>query len=628
MRDHEPKVIDSFRGLWRRGSKLSCPIDHFTDCNNILFTDDGFRPRAGVQPFQNLANPIGNVLRQYHYILESGSTLLTLVEGGDIYHVVDATTVHGPILSISGMTEFGFTQVGTRAYISPAYTNGDGHQVGMPNEIIYVYKGDGTAARAAAGTPPVSTAATNAQSFVAFNSSSIGTVTANAHVIGVAYRAGGVDGIVGPEVKPVVIAPGNRQIQLVQIPIGPGGTTDRIIVMSKAIDLQSYNPATPPTLYEVTRINDNTTTSYLINTADASLTVVYVPGAVAAPVTSALRAVQSSTNGHTDRGFRIIAVVFETDTGYLTKPGPQTFAGVTTINNTKSIDVSGIPTGGSTVTKRHLLATRVIPTYNGDQTGFQFFYIPDGTINDNTTTTKNVSFYDSELIEDASHLLYNLDTIPAGVVLSQMHQRMVSVAEDGNISLARLSQPGEPEAFSELDGFILVPPNGKPLTNAQEFRDVLYLFQLTRTIAYTDNDEEPASWPDVILDQGVGTHNHGIATVLDSGGVNVDYLLIADLSGVFIFNGAYVRPEFTFKVNDLWIEQDRTQFYRIQMVNDSVNKILYIVLTDGTMLVGDYSHGLTPKDVIWQPWSFYFLIRSIILMNIDTLVIGAFEAAP
>lgn len=625
MRDHEPIVIEEFLGLYRRGSRLATPQDHATDCDNIKFTDDGIAPRPGVQPFQDLANPLGNVIRQYNYILPTGSSLLTLVEGGDIYHVVDATTVHGPILSIPGMEDFGFAQFASFAYISPGAPNDDGHWVGMEDEVIYVYKGDGTAARSAGGASPTNS---SALPFVGFNSDQVGVVTLGVHVIQVAFRAGGVDGILGPQVPVTIIAPGNRQVQLTNIPIGPGGTTARIVTMSRAVDPKDYVAATIPTQYEVIRINDNTTTNILINTEDGGLTTVYVPGVTAAPTTNALLARESATAGHNDRGFHLIGVVYETDTGGLTRPGPEFFAALTTVNVNKSIDVTQIPVSpNSYVTKRHLIATKAIRTYNGDQAGYEFFFIPDGTIDDNVTTTKNVSFYDSELLEDASYLLYNFEEIPAGIVLSKYHGRLVSLAEFENITLARLSAAGDPESVSELDGFILVPPNNKPLTNAQEFRDVLYLFQNTKTISYTDNDDEPATWPEVILDQGVGTQNHGIATVLDSGGVNVDYLLIADYSGIFIFNGAYSRPELTFKINDYWVAQDRDEMRRIQMINDNKNKILYCVTVDGDLLVGDYVNGLDPRNVKWTVWNFDFLVRAIQLVNIDTLIIGAFEEA-
>lgn len=627
MRDHKPVTIDEFNGLWARGSVISTPKGYATKSKNIRNTDNGITTRWGVQPYQNLANPLGNVLRQYNYILPSGSTLLTLIDGGLIYHVTGPTTVLGPILTIVGMTDFGFSQVGSHAFISPAYTDANGQQTGMLAQSLYVYKGDGTAARTAGGAVPTNT---SAKAFVAANADItgiVGVVTSGVHTIGVAYRNGGIDGIVGPEITPIVIAPGAKEIQLQNVPIGPVGTTTRIIVMTRAVEPSAYNPASPGTFYEVTRINDNTTESYLINTGDGSLATVYVPGATAAPVTGALRATQSATNGHNDRGFRILAVVYETDTGALTKPGPEFFAGVTTVNANKAIDIAGIPVSPNTyVTKRHLLATQVIRTYNGDQAGFQFFFIPTGVIADNVSTTATISWFDEELLEDASYLLYNLATIPAGVILSKFHNRLVSIAEAGNISLARLSAPGDPESFSDLDGFILVPPNNKPLTNAKEFRDILYLFQNTKTIAYTDNDQGPATWPDLVLDNGVGTQNHAIGTVLDSGGVNVDYLLIGNYSGIFIFNGAYSLPELTFEINDLWSEQTRSLMYRVQIVVDSTNKLLYVIMTDGKLLVGDYANGLAPNKIKWTIWEFDFKVRNVMLMDIDKLVIGAFES--
>ena len=622
MRDHAPVEINEINGLWRRGSEFSTPRDHQTDLVNFKFTDDGIKTRDGVGPYQNLANPLGNVLRSYTFMMSTGPTLLVLVEGGSIYHVTGPTTILGPILTIAAMTDFGFLPFNDRAYINPFYENASGQMVGIQNEKMYVYLGAGAVARKAGGVAPTNS---SAKPFIAVNSEMNGVIDWGVHIISVAYRNAGVDGILGPEVPQVVIAPGAKQIQLLNIPIGPGGTTQRIITMTRSINPKDYVPGAAVTNYEVTRINDNTTTSLLISVADTGLTVVYVPGATAAPVTNALLAVNTSIAGYTDFGFHLIGVVYETNTGHITAPGPEYFAGITTVDVTKAITVSNIPVSPNTyVTKRHLLATKAIRNYNGDQVGYQLFYIPNGNIDDNVTTTKTVSFYDSDLFDDASHLLDNFAEIPAGTVIASYHDRLVSIAEYDNVSVARVSAVGEPEAISQVDGLIEVTKDGRELTNAQEFRDVLYLFKQTKTIAYNDNGDVPSTWKPVILDQGVGTHNFGIAKVLDSGGVNVDYLLIADTSGIFIFNGAYSRPELTYKVKDLWDEMPDDEFRYVMVINDSQGQKLYVILTDGTILFGDYTKGLTPKSIRWDIWTFDFLVRSACLINKDELVIGAY----
>lgn len=394
--------------------------------------------------------------------------------------------------------------------------------------------------------------------------------------------------------------------------------------MTHAIDPKDYTAdQSSYTYYNALTISDNTTTYARLSITDANLTVAAALGVI--PTVTGLLAENTDNEGHADLGFHLIAVVYETDTGYLTALGPENFASVNVVDLKKSILVSNIPVSpDSFVTKRHLVATRNIQDYNGDQTGYQFYFIPEGTIENNVDTTKEVSFYDADLLEDASHLIDNFSEIPAGVTLTTYHGRMVLTTTFDDISLTYLSAQGEPEAFDQVDGLIIVPLDGLPITCAQEYRDVLYIFKRTRTFAATDNNDEPSTWSLIPIDQGVGCPVHGVATVLDSGGVNIDYLIIADYSGMMVFNGAYARPELSWKISDYWKALDRNEFDKYQLVNDSLNQQIYMVIpSEGRILLGDYRWGLNPKDVRWTPWRFDIQTTSIALVQTDVLVIGS-----
>ena len=342
-----------------------------------------------------------------------------------------------------------------------------------------------------------------------------------------------------------------------------------------------------------------------------------------APTGTPLVAVQSATAGFNDIGLHIIAVVYETDTGYLTPPGPAVFAQVTTTDGTKRIDVSNIPIPpGAEVVLKHLVATKVIPVFNGDQAGFQFFFIPNGDVAVGATT-KSVSFYDLDLLDDASHLIDNYTEIPATIGLTLYHDRMVAYSTFDDISLALVSAVGEPEAISQVDGLVVIPLDGNPILNAQEYRDILYFWKKTRTFAVPDNNDEPSTWKPVTLDQGFGATIHGIATVLDSGGINVDFILIANFTGILIFNGAYSIPELTWKIKDLWLAINFTDFENVQMLVDSIRQIIYINLPNDIILEGDYSNGLDPKNIRWSLWTFDIHTNTIALINNNTLLIGS-----
>jgi len=622
LRGHKATVLEEFEGYWKRGDPDSVPSDHFSDCNNIAFIESGFETRPGLDTFIGK----GPVLRLYNYKTQEKEGLLILDDKGSIYHALTdgSNVVYGPILTVNGMTDFAFHAFNGRAYISPFKTEtdllGQQYQRGLSGEYLYVYKGDGTSARRAGGFPP--SLAEGVTSFKAFNSRIDGGISKGVHLITVLDQSGN---ILVP-VFPIVYAPGNKEIELTDIPTGIGLTT-RNIIMTKAIDPKDYVPdQTVYTYYQALQIADSVTRNARISIADASLTDIVSLGAI--PSSQALHAEVSDTDGFADLGFHLFGVVYETDTGYLTAPGPENFASLDIVNIKKAIRVWNIPVSPYPyVIKRHVVATRAINEYNGDQKGYQFYFVPEGTLENNTDTEIEVSFYDLDLLDDASHLLDNYAEIPAGAVLTTYKSRMVLATTYDDISLIYLSAPGEPEAFDQVDGLVVIPLDGMAITNAQEYRDVLYVTKRTRTYGCIDNGNNPSEWPaPQPIDLGIGASIHGIAKVLDSDGVNIDFILVTDYSGVMIFNGAYSRPELSWKIQDFWYALAKNHFSNMQIMNDSLSQILYVTLPSNKMLIGDYKRGLDPKNIRWGIWSFDIDTQSIALVQNNVLVIGAQNA--
>jgi hypothetical protein len=640
VRDHEPVIIETFNGLWDRGDDESCPLDHFTVANNVQYVESGIETRDPLTRWQTSGPPpLTKILRIYNYVMQTGQSLLVMVEGGAIYHLVGPNTQYGPIATFPEATDFGFISIAGRAYITPFKSYLDdtnqAYELGLPGESVWVYQGKGDPARKTGGLAPTNGGITN---LIAFNDTQEGGVTKGFHLITVVYYPSGA---YHPTLVLAVDAPGNAKIQLLNIPQGPPNTTHKTVAMTTSIPAQ-YVGITYYQYYRALEIADMTITAAKVDIDDAALVAAGIAGWGSTFFTEGMQMASTLGEGHAELGFHIVGVVYETDTGYLTAPGPEWFATNTFVSVTNSVVVGSIPRSPDpNVKKRHLISTKAIQDYNGDQRGYQFFFIPGGTIENNTDLTKIVSYYDSDLIEDASHLLDNYDTIPAGVNLSMYHSRMVvtgistspdlvaaphTMSRPDNRSVALLSAPGEPEAISKVDGLIITPLDGSPLTNAQEFRDILYLFKKTRTYSYSDNFDVPSSWQEQVLDQGIGAPVHGIATVLDSGGVNTDYLLIVDWSGVILFNGTYSRPELTFKIEDFWFAQDRNGFHLIQIANDSISKRLYICLPSPYrhfILYADYRNGLDAKNIRWAKWIFDARINSVCLIETSKLVMGA-----
>jgi hypothetical protein len=648
VRGHDPVVIEELNGLWNRGDPETCPSDHLLIADNIEFIHSGVRTRNAIEPYTSqpvsvqFQYDLRDLVRIYSYTRQNSQSLIAmridhpsfLPPTGQFFHITKTQPITVTFIgSIPKAQDFAAITIAERVYISPIEYRQDsaGNQIalGLTGESLYVFDGS-SQLRKAAGV-----ALTNGskKSFLAYNSERDGKITAGHHIFAICFD----DGKMGPDVLPTVICPGGKTVQLANIP--KGGTT-RTIVMTKAG--VPYTPGVTLTPYFVAKLTDPSIESFLVDISDAELTTPYTEGAPAKPITNALSVFNPPDAGFCDLGLHLVGVVYETNTGYISAPGPEFFAGNSYIEN-KTVRIFNIPLGPSTTVRRHIVSTKWIADfYSGDQKAYQFFFVPKGTIENNTDTTIDVNYYDSDLVSDASHLIDNLTQIPAGVSMCTYHSRLVIVGDSSfpknslgvedkthgdNRSVAWVSAPGEPEAISAVDGLIVSPRDGKPLTHCEEFRDILYLFKHSRTYAYSDNEDEPGTWKEEVLDLGVGTSINGIAEVLDSGGINIDYLIVADYSGLLLFNGTYARPELSWKIEDMWINQGRSNFNRIQIVNDTISKKFWILPGNGLSEIlyhVDYSNGLDPKAIRFSRWIFNLPISCIALINTDQLVVALY----
>lgn len=636
LRDHSPLLIEDFNGLHNRGGADKCPPDHFQFTNNIQYYDGGVRSRDGSDWF---GNPFIKVDRAYTFISQTGESVIALEHGTGKLYDSGSPTPNTALITIAGMTDFSITVIAGKAYITPI--SGD---LGVQFEDVYVYTGNGATPFLAGGNPPVDG---SKKPFGVYPTQNAGLINPGYYLFGVCYVTAGGVSIMGPEVFPTLLALGNSTAVLFNIPIGAGGTTKRRISCTKALPTDSYDPnQLNHTFYFLIDINDNTTETLEVNfnsftdlNVDTTSFLTSGTGTVPpTPATQGLLVNLSNSQGGIDTGFRLFAVVYETASGFLTRPGPQFFGHNTGVFAGGQFVLTGIPVDGANVAiKRHIIATTYLPNYTGNQSGFSFFFVPGGTINDNVTTTINLHFYDADLIADATYLFDEQSFIEAGAGIGQYRNRLMVWGEFDNPSIIRFSAVGQPESVDSVDGLIIVPLDGNPITFAQQLRDILYVYKKNRTYAYTDNGDVPASWPLTVIDDGIGCSLHGIGTVLDSGGISGDSLLVSDFSGLLQFNGAYgsVNPmtgntgrnELTFKIRDTWLAQNKSLFRNIQVINDSLGQCLYILMTDGTLLIGDYSQGFNAQAIKWANWTFTQVITTITLIAPNTLILGTASAS-
>ena len=210
-------------------------------------------------------------------------------------------------------------------------------------------------------------------------------------------------------------------------------------------------------------------------------------------------------------------------------------------------------------------------------------------------------------------VVVGISTVPDPVLRTNRE-----ISRVDNRSVALLSAPGEPEAVSKIDGLIITPLDGNPLTNAQEFARYSISFQKDthiRILRYTGGAEY------------VGRRSHRSrywsactwhCWSLDSGGVNTDFLAIVDWTGLILFNGTYTRPELSFKIDDFWRLMNRNNFRQIQIANDSLARRIYIALPDplrNFLLYADYGNGMDAKNIRWSKWIFDANISSLCLIG-------------
>jgi hypothetical protein len=334
------------------------------------------------------------------------------------------------------------------------------------------------------------------------------------------------------------------------------------------------------------------------------------PAGGAAPIGS-ITATTSATSGSVEAGFRLFAVAYETASGYITQPGPTIFTGYTGPGGFK-VDLSTIPTGPAGVVARRILATKRVLVYDGNQLGQEYFFVPGGRIPDNVSTTLTVDFFDADLISSADYLFDQRATIPACLFLSTYKNRLVAGNFDGNNSVVLYSKANEPESFNEVTGFqVIEPTESTGVKCGVEFRDSFYIFKSLRAAATFANDlVDASSWNIANVDRGAGTEVFGISRILDAQGANTDKFLIADKSGLMVFDGVARQPHLSWKVKNVWERINAEAGNEIQVFNDPTKTLLYITLPlDGAtkpnfILVGDYSNGMDPLNIVWDIWSF------------------------
>lgn len=344
------------------------------------------------------------------------------------------------------------------------------------------------------------------------------------------------------------------------------------------------------------------------------------PAAGAAPTGFTLGVADSASAGNIEAGVRLFAVSYETASGFITVPGPAVFTQHTAAGGKKA-DISAIPVGPSGTVSRHLLCTKVIEDYDGNQDAQSYYFIPNGEIANNTDTTKTVDFFDQDLVSSADYLFDQLSEIPAGLGLVDYQGSMVSYGENLYPYTVRVSKQAYPESFNSELGFVTAEPGDSTGVKAcVEYRSQLFICKSKRTgVTQRISGEEAAYWSYSSVDRSIGTEVYGISTILDVRGNTVDYFILADRSGLLLFDGSF-RVNLSAKIQAVWDSINQAAFQTLQVVYDPVKTRIYVSLPVGSatspsiLYVGDVGNGWGAESIRWWKWSFPVAPTSI---NID-----------
>lgn len=612
MLDQDTIKIENFGGLYSNVDEDKVPIDHFVDCLNLEFFPGGFNSRVGT----DLLYTIAGVVRIKRYeIPGAADRILVLRDNNSLYDATASLAV--PILTISGMTDFSCVSLYGRAYISPH--NGE---EGLQDTPLYVYDPSVSAtARVAAGDPPTDFTLTVASQTVTVVNSNVAAAQAFTSGTPLTLTA-----------SPYIPATPTT----IRFTLAVGGSTITAMTLTVVGKNAAHESTTKIYVNKVLSAGPLTFTGIDIWSEITSIT----PSAITGGIAAATLRVQATglPPGKVERGYHVIAVAYESESGFITRPGPA--AGTGTNYNVflvtipkRGLLVSGWPASlPDGMTKVHILASKAIVRnrYTGNPDDYELFFVgaSSGGVVDEGITSRVINFFDADLVDSADFLKDNMSQIPAGVTLLATSKgrllvaglNQTSVVGDGdqdelsNNTVIFASVGGEPESFSFTDGFVIVKPGGEGLRNLAEYRGLIYAYKGTRTYVTQDNGGLPSTWEINSVDDAIGTECHGVSVALGADSSNEDVLIIAAKSGLQLFDGTYAERPLTWKIQGIWDAiAVIDQFEDIEVAIDPTNKAIFVAipfntvdyLQGGFILYGNYTNGLDWQNIKWSPWQFY-----------------------
>lgn len=275
---------------------------------------------------------------------------------------------------------------------------------------------------------------------------------------------------------------------------------------------------------------------------------------VAPPAVNTARCVQP---GHVAAGLRYAAIIFVNRFQNLSGFTLQSVQPINVDINLFALYMANIPTGPANVVQRIVVLGAALTSPAGP-----FFYIDTDqgnanntifVINDNLTTAAVLNFTDDSLggATDATNNLRKIKLPPqADVQYLPSLRRLVFCGEAGQPSLARFSNPDDPEGFYGDTGFKYISrDDGQRLVTHREYlQGVVIAFKEEDAYQLTTDNTDPLNWPAPRLWAGSAPCGPNAVDVKE------DMVCYAHKSGAYMWNGSGVPTWITMEIKKLWDE--------------------------------------------------------------------------
>jgi len=329
----------------------------------------------------------------------------------------------------------------------------------------------------------------------------------------------------------------------------------------------------------------------------------------------------SATAGNVPIGTHQFAVSFVTNTGYTTAPG--SIVSVVSVDSVHQVALASIPTGPTGTIARQIFVTQSDLDV--------FYYLAVGYINDNTTTSFTVNFFDTDLAVSADALFDLAPNLLGGVGYGNFsflkyNGRLFAINATSATDVILVSNAGSAESFDTTVGYIQMPyeGDGNQTRAGCILYNVLYLLKSVGILATQDNGGSPSTWIITVIDGGVGAPSQAAIATLSATQPSLGengLFLIADIEGIFAFNGVILRPQLTWKIQDIWnqyIGGTLNNTMDIILYLDPFNDLIYCLNTStGYLVVGDFSEGLDAEDIAWSVYAFSWTPKYLFLLNFN-----------